>query len=93
MSWTAPASGAPPTGYVVKRYDGSGQSQTVGSLCSGTVAGTSCTENSVPGGTWTYRVTPARASWRGAESPGASVTVAGPSLSLTPTTVTSLYLP
>jgi hypothetical protein len=89
VSWTAPGGGAPPTGYIVKRYDNSNQSGTVGSSCSGTVTGTSCTESAVPAGTWTYKVTPARASWRGEESAGSSVTVAAPSLTLTPTTVTS----
>ena len=89
VSWSAPSDGAPPTGYIVKRYDGSNQSQTVGSACAGTVNGTSCTESAVPAGTWTYKVTPARANWRGAESPGSSVTVAPPSLTLTPATVTS----
>jgi hypothetical protein len=89
VSWSAPGGGAPPSGYIVRRYDGSNQSQTVGSSCSGTVTDTSCTEHAVPAGTWTYRVTPARGDWRGAESAGASITVAGPALTLAPTTVTS----
>ena len=89
VSWSAPSDGAPPTGYIVKRYDGSNQSQTVGSACAGTVNGTSCIESAVPAGTWIYKVAPARATWRGAESPGSSVTVAPPSLTLTPATVTS----
>jgi hypothetical protein len=89
VSWTAPA-GAPPDGYAVKRYNGSGHSQAVGASCSGTVAGTSCTESAVPPGTWTYRVTAVRgAHWRGAESGGSTVTVNQPALALAPTTVTS----
>lgn len=89
VSWGAPA-GVPPDGYVVKRYDGSNQSQPVAASCSGTVSGTSCSEAAVPPGTWTYRVAAVRgASWRGAESPGASVIVEAPSLTLAPTTVTS----
>ncbi|HET6830009.1 MAG TPA: fibronectin type III domain-containing protein [Solirubrobacterales bacterium] len=89
ISWTAPA-GAPPGGYIVKRYDGSGQSQSVGAACSGTVSGTSCTENGVSPGSWTYKVTAVRgANWRGAEGAGSSVTVDSPSLTLAPATVTS----
>lgn len=90
VSWSAPGGGAPPSGYIVKRYDGSNQSHPVGAACSGIVNGTSCTEDAVPGGTWTYRVVAVRgASWRGAESAGTSVAVASPSLALAPTTVTS----
>jgi hypothetical protein len=89
VSWSAPGSGAPPAGYIVKRYDGASQSQPVGSSCSGTIAGTSCTENAVPPGSWTYTVTPARASWRGSESAASTVAVDPPSLSLAPGTVTS----
>ena len=89
VSWSAP-SGVPPDGYIVKRYDGSNQSQAVGTSCSGTVSGTSCAEAAVPPGTWIYKVAAARgANWSGAESPGSSVTVDSPSLTLTPTTVTS----
>jgi hypothetical protein len=68
VSWTAPSSGAPASGYLVKRYDLSGNAQTVGPGCSGTIATTSCTENAVPAGTWRYRVTAVRANWRGPES-------------------------
>jgi len=90
ISWTAPGGGAPPSGYIVKRYDGSNQSHAVGTGCSGTVSGTSCTEDAVPGGTWTYKVIAVRgSSWRGAESAGTGVTVDPPSLTLAPTTVTS----
>ena len=91
VNWTAPASGAPPTGYLVKRYDNSGTLQTIGAACSGTIATTSCTEAAVPAGTWRYRVTPANANWRGAESAAsAAVTVSAPALSLSPASVTTL---
>lgn len=90
VNWIAPSAGAPPTGYVIKRYDNSNNQGSIGSACSGTVTGTSCTETSVPTGTWTYTVTTARGNWRGAESPRSnSVTVSAPGLTLTPTTVTS----
>jgi hypothetical protein len=91
VSWTAPSGGAPVSGYIVKRYDAGGTAQTIGSNCSGTVTGTSCTENAVPGGIWKYSVTPANQNWRGAESArSSSVTVNSPSLSLTGTTISSL---
>lgn len=89
VSWGAPG-GVPPDGYVVRRYDGSDQSQPIGASCSGTVSGTSCIEAAVPPGTWTYRVAATRGSnWRGAESAGAGATVEPPKLTLTPATLTS----
>jgi hypothetical protein len=68
VSWTAPTSGAPVTGYLVRRYDQSGNAQTTGAGCSGTIATTSCTETAVPPGTWRYRVMTVNARWRGPES-------------------------
>ncbi|HSD23321.1 MAG TPA: hypothetical protein VLB79_03255 [Solirubrobacterales bacterium] len=56
------------TGYLVRRYDESGNAQTTGAGCSGTIATTSCTETAVPPGTWRYRVTSVNAKWRGPES-------------------------
>ncbi|MEA2399504.1 MAG: hypothetical protein QOK25_3060 [Thermoleophilaceae bacterium] len=84
--------GSPVSGYTVKRYDGSGNVQTIGSACSGTVSALTCTEQAVPGGTWKYSVTPTQANWAGAESSqSTSVTVASPALSFSSsTTVTSL---
>lgn len=91
VSWTAPGGPTPVSGYVVKRYDSSNVEETVLAGCSGTVAGTSCTETAVPTGTWRYSVTALRGNWRGAESAkSADVTVAGPSLTLDTTTVNSL---
>ena len=69
VRWTAPSSGAPVTGYLVRRYDQSGNAQTTGAGCSGTIATTSCTETAVPPGTWRYRVISVNAKWRGPESP------------------------
>ena len=68
VRWTAPGSGAPVTGYLVRRYDQSGNAQTIGAGCSGTIATTSCTETAVPPGRWRYRVTAVNAKWRGPES-------------------------
>jgi hypothetical protein len=91
VSWTAPSGGAPATGYIVKRFDGSGSPQTIGANCSGTIGGTSCTENAVPAGSWRYSVTPVNANWRGAESAQSpAVSVGSPTLSLDSATVTSL---
>jgi hypothetical protein len=93
VNWTAAALlGQSVTGYTVKRYNGSGAAQTLGSGCVGTLTGLSCTEASVPAGTWTYTVTPALQSWVGAESAAsAPITLQAPGLSITSTTtVTSL---
>jgi hypothetical protein len=70
VSWTASqfASGQNVPGYVVKRYNALNALQTTLASCSGTVTGTSCTENGVPAGTWKYTVTPAAGNWRGTES-------------------------
>ncbi len=91
VSWTAPSSGAPATGYLVRRFDGSGNVQTIGAGCSGTITTTSCTEASVPQGTWRYRVTPVNANWRGSESAAsAAVTISAPALTLDQSSVGSL---
>jgi hypothetical protein len=93
VNWSASSVSGGPTAasYAIKRYNGSGQQQTIGSGCSGTITGTSCTENAVQPGNWRYTVTPRYESWTGAESAqGAEVTVGSPSLSLAPSTVTSL---
>lgn len=94
VSWAAStfANGDPVAGYLVRRYDASsGTPQTVLSDCAGTLAGLSCVEHAVPAGTWRYTVTPVHGSWTGAEGAlSAPVSVAAPSLSLTPSTVSSL---
>jgi hypothetical protein len=84
VRWTAPASGAPVTGYLVRRYDQSGNAQTIGPACAGTIATTSCTEAAVPSGTWRYRVTAVNAKWRGSESAASA-----PVSLLVPRTVTT----
>jgi hypothetical protein len=90
LSWSA-SSGTPVDGYLVKRYNGSGQEQTIGANCSGTISGTSCVEKAVPPGTWRYSITPVRQNWRGAESPlSAPAVVGAPALSLNQSSVSSL---
>ena len=70
------------SGYTVKRYNAGGTAQTVGAGCSGTISGLTCTEASVPSGTWRYTVTPIQGAWTGSESPqSSSVTVQSPGLS------------
>ena len=91
VNWPAVAGSVPVAGYVVKRYSTGGAQQTIGAACSGIVAGTSCTETSVPPGNWRYSVTPARQNWRGNESTqSTAVTVSAPALTLSPSNVTSL---
>lgn len=91
VSWSPTEGDVPVAGYIVRRYSTGGVEQATGADCAGVATGTSCTETSVPPGTWRYSVTPTRQNWRGAESPqSATVTVAGPALSLSPGTVTSL---
>jgi len=72
VSWSAStlATGQAVSGYQIKRYDSSTLvAQTILSNCAGTVATTSCVENSVPTGSWKYSVTPVFATnWTGAES-------------------------
>lgn len=73
VSWTpgTTTGGRAVTGYTVTRYNAAtGGSKTPATgACAGTVTVLSCTEQSVPGGTWFYTVTPAIALWTGGESP------------------------
>jgi len=68
LNWSA-TPGA--TGYVVTRTGGVGS---LGGTCTGTLATTTCADTPVLTlQTYTYTVTPARNSWRGAPSLGTSV--------------------
>jgi len=93
VSWTQDAlnNGTPVAGYVVKRYPAAGGSAaTVAANCAGVVAALSCTEDSVPRGSWKYSVTPAQGAWRGTESGlSATVVVGPPSLTLSPSNPTT----
>jgi len=87
VSWSAAtlATGAPVSGYTVRRFDTGDTPQPVGAGCSGTIAALGCTEQGVAAGVWTYTVTPVQGAWTGAEGPrSGSVTVGGPALALTP---------
>lgn len=91
VSWPQAAlpDATPVNGYLVERYS-SGIAQGVGASCSGTITALACTEGAVPPGTWTYTVAPRHHGWIGEEGPeSVSVTVAAPSLMLTPPTTLS----
>ena len=93
VSWSASTlpGGAEVEGYEIRRYSTGGVLQSIGSGCSGTVTATSCIETAVPGGSWRYAVVPVQGSWTGPESAqSSSVTVASPSLTLSPSTVSTL---
>jgi hypothetical protein len=71
VTWLAStyAEGGAPAGYIVRRFHATtGVEQVVGSSCSGTIAGLTCTESGVPAGSWQYTITAATANWRGPQS-------------------------
>jgi len=89
VSWavTTLTTGEAVTGYKIKRYDaGTAVAQTILAACAGTIVALTCTENSVPDGSWEYTVTPIFATnWQGRESAKSSaVTLTTPTLTLTP---------
>lgn len=75
VTWTATSytNGGTAAGYIIRRYNTSGVLQTIGANCTGTIAALTCTENSVPSGSWQYTVTPATSNWRGPESAKSAV--------------------
>jgi hypothetical protein len=94
VSWSAnqfPA-GTPVNTYRVTRYDvATNTAQAMLSNCNGTVTGTSCTEQGVPGGNWRYTVTPVHQNWVGSPSSlSTAVTVQAPSLTLSGSTTFTL---
>ena len=75
VQWAAVtlASGASVAGYDIRRYNAvNGTQATIGAGCTGIITATSCTELSVPSGTWFYKDTPVQASWTGGESSASS---------------------
>src|SRR5581483_9819570 len=81
--------------YQVNRYNNSNSLQTTGAACSGTVASTSCTESSVPDGTWKYGVQAKFHNWLGAESSQITVVVdtSKPTISAEPASVSANAAP
>jgi hypothetical protein len=77
VSWSAStlSGGTAVAGYAVKRYSSTNVLQTIGAGCASTIVVLTCTETSVPNGTWKYGVTPVKATWTGAESSKTSVVV------------------
>jgi hypothetical protein len=75
VRWAAATlgNGTPVAGYVVNRYDAlNGAAATVAPGCSGVLATTTCTEQSVPAGTWVYTDTPVQLNWIGGASPASA---------------------
>ncbi|HVF75919.1 MAG TPA: hypothetical protein VM938_12805 [Acidimicrobiales bacterium] len=89
LSWSAAAfkDGQAATSYTVSRYAAASGGAPVATL---SCAPTSCTETAVAPGTWHYSVTPTYAAWTGAESARGSATVGSPSLTLSPSTISSV---
>jgi hypothetical protein len=78
ISWSAAhmANGTAVAGYKVTRYNSSGTQFTPGTACGGVLTTTTCSEQTVPVGTWFYTVTPEQKNWSGAQSPeSAAITV------------------
>lgn len=72
VSWpvSTTTGGAAVSGYTVSRYSSlnGGTAVAATGSCAGVIAALSCTEASVPNGTWYYTVTPVLGNWSGAES-------------------------
>lgn len=84
VSWPATtlSGGTVAVGYTVRRYDTSGNIQTIAADCLN-VAATNCTEHSVPFGAWRYSIVSQQGSWSGAEgAQGATITVSTASFTL-----------
>lgn len=80
VSWAASAlaSGQAVSGYRVSRYDANSSTlQPVLPGCAGVITATSCVEQFVPTGAWTYSVTPViGTNWRGNESAKSAAVIA-----------------
>ena len=87
LQWAAgsTAAGHALTGYRVNRYASATSGTAVAATggCTGIVATTQCTEQSVPPGTWYYEIIPVLNSWTGAAGPrSVGTVVTAPSLTL-----------
>jgi hypothetical protein len=84
VSWSQStfSTGMAVAGYIVKRYDASTNAlQTIGASCSGTISALTCTETSVPVGSWKYAITPKQNSWLGTESAKSATGTVQPTVS------------
>lgn len=75
VSWTASAGAVTPTGYYVTRITGSTSLPACGSSPAALIAATSCTDASVPAGTYKYVVTAVRLSWSAASAASGDVSI------------------
>lgn len=78
VQWTAVtlSSGVGVAGYVIHRFDAiNGTGAAVGPGCSGVITTTTCTELSVPAGTWVYTDTPVQLTWNGGQSPASGAII------------------
>ena len=77
VSWTAPSSGVVPAGYWVERTDTATGSKAAAcaSSASSLLTSTSCSDVSVPDGTYRYTVYAVRSGWTAVSAPSATVTV------------------
>lgn len=97
LSWPSStlSNGTPVREYIITKTNVPGSlAATLTTSCAGTVSLTSCAdkglaENGASETTWTYTVTPDFDQWKGAPSPGVTVTVPGPALSLKTTSFTT----
>ncbi len=75
VSWTATTVGATTAdSYTIRRYIAAGGGQVILANCSGAIAALTCTENTVPAGSWQYSTQARKGNWLGIES-GKSTTV------------------
>ncbi|MEV6876677.1 ice-binding family protein [Amycolatopsis sp. NPDC051128] len=75
VSWTPATSGVPPTGYYVTRSSEGTPTAACASSATALIATTSCTDTSVPDGSYTYEVTAVHTSWTALSAPSQVVTV------------------
>lgn len=78
LNWAATTTqaGHPASGYKIARYSSASSGTPVAATggCASVVTALTCTEQSVPAGTWYYSVTPVVGGWSGPESPRSSAT-------------------
>ena len=77
VTWTAPTGGAAPQGYRVVRAPSAGgtTSPACGTSATSLVTSTSCTDSSVPDGSWTYTVVAVLGNWTASSAPSSAVPV------------------
>ena len=74
VSWTASSGPLLPTGYYVLRFLGATSAPACGTSASSTTSATTCSDSSVPDGTYTYKVVAVYHSWTATSGSSNSVT-------------------